>query len=231
MLVGVAVTATASAASFHIGDGNIPWPTTAEFATSTDDADFPSADSTTGSLYTLSQTFLVDEAFDANSLFFSYRNKLTSTISAKIQIIKVADRFASSLAATPAAADIVYEATLAAPSTLFDPINNVNGERVVAQVLLGTPVALEPTTGAAGYEVRVTDLDSAGEFRWYRRSGGTDLEGELYTFGNGYRNLTPRGFQRDYAVALSSVAAVVPEPATCVMLVFAGVSTGLARRR
>lgn len=210
------VAATATAATFHIID--VSWPADAEFATAATEAPFPSSDRASSAPYTLSQTFRVDEAFDANSLFFSYRNKLPESIEARVQIFEVDDRFAPALPETVDPSDILFDATIEGASTLFDPINQENGARVMAQVLLGTPVSLAPTTGSAGYAIRVTDLDQAGEFRWYRRSGGNDLEGELYTEGNGYRNLTPRGFQRDYAVALSSVSIVVPEPSALALL-------------
>lgn len=212
----------ASAAQIRI-DG-VSWPTNAEFATGPDETVFTNDDKSNNPPQTLSQTFQVDEAFDARSLFFSYRNREPDSITARLQIFEVADRFAAMLPDDGAIApsDVVFDAVIEGPST--------DGGRVVAQVLFDSPVPLLPTTGAAGYAVRVTNLDAGpgeqSQFRWYRKGGGNDAEGELYTGGNGYREGTPRGFQRDYAVALSSV----PEPSTVALLAAAGV-TALARRR
>ncbi|MEN1680130.1 MAG: hypothetical protein AAGJ46_11095 [Planctomycetota bacterium] len=65
-----------------------------------------------------------------------------------------------------------------------------------------------------------------------RNGGGDPIEGELYTEGNGYRNLIPRGNNRDYAVALSSISVPVPGPTTLGLLAAAvGSSLAAGRRR
>lgn len=219
----------ASAATFHLAD--IAWPTAAEFITSPDIAAFSNADRATSAPYTISQTFRVDSAFEANSAFFSYRNKLTQSITTKIQIFEVADRFAATLPLTPDPSAVVYEALLESPSTLLDPVNEPDGTRVVGQILFDSPVLLSPTVGSAGYAIRFTDLDETGEWRGYRKGGGDDVAGEIYPDGNGYRNLVPRGFNRDYAVALSSINIPVPEPTAVALLLVAFCGTSIRLRR
>lgn len=217
-----------TAATFNLAE--IAWPTGAEVITSADLSNFSNADRATSAPYTLSQTFLVESPFEANSAFFSYRNKLTESITTRVQIFEVADRFAATLPETPDAAAVVYEAVVESPSTLLDPVNDPNGSRVVGQILFDNPVLLSPTLGSAGYAIRFTDLDGSGEWRGYRKGGGDAVEGEIYTDGNGYRNLNERGFNRDYAVALSSINVPVPEPTTGGLLV-AALGSAAARRR
>lgn len=218
LAVAGAITATLAADGFAAQmriAPNILWPTDAEFATTTDLATFGSNDKLDRTPPTISQTFKVDAEFDAQSLFVRYRNKEAETNTARLQIIEIADRFADPLPENPAPADIIYDQVFTGLSTLL-PGGNVNGETVVAQILLDERVTLSPTTGAAGYEVRFTGISpNTNEFRLSRRGGGNDAEGEFYTDGNGYRALTPRGFQRDYAIAFSSV---VPEPASVALL-------------
>ncbi|MEN1680129.1 MAG: hypothetical protein AAGJ46_11090 [Planctomycetota bacterium] len=61
----VATLPHATAATFNLAD--IPWPSNAEFVTGPDVSQFTNADRATSDPYTLSQTFGVDNAFDANN--------------------------------------------------------------------------------------------------------------------------------------------------------------------